>query len=67
MLEVIQIQEQQCDHAIAAVCLSDSLAKPVVEKQTIGQAGEKVMFGQVSYLRRQCARCGYIAKDQNVS
>ena len=50
VLEAVQIQEH--DHNLAQVTVRqrDRLAKPVVQKQPVGQTGERVILSRMGYL-----------------
>ena len=46
-LEVIEIDQRDCDDAFAALRAQHHLAQAVVHQQAVGQAGNRIVIGQV--------------------
>ena len=45
----------------------DRLAHPVVQKQSIGQTGQKIVLGQMSHLLRHRPRRAHVAENDHRS
>ena len=67
MLEAIEIQEQHYDFLRVAQRHDNRLSDAVVQKHSIGQAGQEIMLCRMSRLQRQCARLADVAKDDDGS
>jgi len=67
VFEVIQIEKHHSGPPSASPSKRDGLANPVAKEQSIGQPGERIMFGQMSHPLRLCPRRAHVAKNDHRS
>ena len=67
VLEAIQIQENHRDEGFVTLRQGDGLTEPVIEEQSIGQTGERVMLGGMLYLFRQGLCRAHVAENDDRS
>ena len=67
LFEAIQIQEQHGGLPAVSPRKRDCLANPVAKERSIGQARERIMFGQMGHLLRPRPRRAYVAKNNHRS